>query len=358
MSDPLRRAGVLGRRLALAPLQMPVDVLATLAAPVRRNIRHEVRRSLGLPGRPVEGAKDPDLAFLQPDAVARRVHGDLPAMVIGGLSALLLQALHPLVMAGVADHSNYADDPLGRLRRTAAFVGYTTFGTAEDAHRAIRGVQQIHRHVRGTSPDGRAYAAGDPDLVTWVHVAEVSSFLRAAQRFGTRRLTDADCDDYLSETAGVAYELGAEWVPRTMDEVEAYFRRVRPGLYAGPQARAARDFLLRGVGKRPEDRVVHAVMASAAVSLLPDWARGELGIPMPPLVDTVIVVPLARILCDGLRWAVSGDEAPSFQPTPGRGPARPDRGPTGRHRAGRSSARRPTPSAGAPRSPAYRPCST
>lgn len=358
MTDPLRRVGMLGRQLALAPFRVPGDVLALLAAPVRRTVRHEVRRSLGLPGRPVEGAKDPDLAFLKPDAVARRVHGDLPAMVIGGLSALLLQALHPLVMAGVADHSNYSDDPVGRLRRTAAFVGYTTFGTAEDAHRAIRQVQRIHRQVHGITPDGRPYAAGDPELVTWVHVAEVSSFLHASQRFGSHHLSDADCDDYFAETAAVAYELGAEWVPRSSDEVEAYFRRVRPGLYAGPQARAARDFLLRGIGTRPEDRVVHGVLAAAAVSLLPGWARSELGIPAPPMVDAVIVVPLARILCDGLRWAVTGDGAPSSPPTPDQAPARPDRGTTGRHRAGRSSARRPTPSAGAHGPPAYRPCST
>jgi len=358
LTDPLQRLGMLGRQLALAPLQVSSDVLAVLAAPVRRTVRHEVRRSIGLPGRPVEVTRDPDLAFLQPDAVARRVHGDLPAMLIGGLSALLLQALHPLVMAGVADHSNYANDPVGRLRRTAAFVGYTTFGTDEDAHRAIRQVQRIHRQVHGITPDGRAYAAEDPELVTWVHVAEVSSFLRASLRFGSHHLSDAECDDYFAETAAVAYELGAQWVPRSTDEVEAYFRRVRPGLYAGPQARAARDFLLRGIGTRPEDRMVHGVAAAAAVSLLPGWARSELGIPAPPLVDTVIVVPLARILCDGLRWAVTGDESPSSPPTPDQAPARPDRGPTGRHRAGRSSARRPVPFSGAPDPLAYRPCST
>ncbi len=201
---------------------------------------------------------DPDDAFLAPESVARRVHGDLPSMLIGGLSALLLQSLHPLAMAGVADHSNYRDDALGRLRRTASFVGYTTFGTVEQADEAIEQVRRVHRRVHGVAPDGRPYSADDPDLVTWIHVAEMASFLASCQRFGRRPVTAAERDAYWADTAPVARALGAEWVPATADEATAYLQRVRPALYAGPQALAARDFLLRGVGRRPNDRAVHA----------------------------------------------------------------------------------------------------
>ena len=177
------------RDVALAPVRLPLRVLDTLVEPARIDLRRNVRRSLGVPPDPVPPAEDPDDAFLAPGSVARRVHGDLPSMLIGGLSALLLQSLHPLAMAGVADHSNYQDDALGRLRRTASFVGYTTFGTVEQADDAIEQVRRVHRRVHGIAPDGRPYSADDPDLVTWIHVAEMTSFLASCQRFGRRPIT-------------------------------------------------------------------------------------------------------------------------------------------------------------------------
>lgn len=298
-TTPLRRAASLGAQVAAAPLRL----LESLAEPVREDLRRDVRRSLGASGRPLRAVTDPAEAYLDPDAVARRVHGDLPSMLIGGLTALFLQSLHPLAMAGVADHSRYEDDPLGRLRRTAAFVGYTTFGTEDEARQAIETVQRVHHRVRGVAPDGRPYSASDPELVTWVHAAEMWSFLAASRRYGTLRLTAEERDRYYAETAPVAYELGAEWVPRSADEMEAYFRRVRGELFAGAQARYARDFLLRGVGRRPEDRLLYSVIVGAAVGLLPVWARRELELATLPVFD-VVSVPVIRIFCAGLRWAV------------------------------------------------------
>jgi uncharacterized protein (DUF2236 family) len=295
----------LARDVALAPVRLPLRVLDTLVEPARTDLRRNVRRSLGVPPDPVPPVMDPDDAFLAPGSVARRVHGDLPSMLIGGLSALLLQSLHPLAMAGVADHSNYRDDALGRLRRTASFVGYTTFGTVEQAEDAIEQVRRVHRRVHGIAPDGRPYSADDPDLVTWIHVAEMTSFLAACQRFGRRPITAPERDAYWAETAPVARALGAEWVPTSTDEATAYLQRVRPTLYAGPQALAARDFLRHGVARRPNDRAVHAVIVSAAVTLLPGWARDELRIPLPPLVDPLLVTPATRAFCTGLRWAVA-----------------------------------------------------
>lgn len=303
-----RRAGELGGRLVLLPWRVPLAVAGGLLDPIRADVQRSVRRAFGLRGEPPPRTTDPARAFLAPGSVAREVHGDLPSMVIGGLAALLLQTLHPLAMAGVADHSNYREDPIGRLRRTAAFVGATTFGTTEAAERAIAQVRRVHRRVVGTAPDGRPYAADAPDLVTWVHVAEAWCFLQAAQRYGPRRLTAAELDRYLVETAAVPRALGAHWVPESMDEVEAYFRHVRPALYAGPQAREARDFLLRGVGRRPNDRAVYTVIVAAAVGLLPDWARRELGLAAPPIagptVDAVLVTPLGRAFCAAVRWSV------------------------------------------------------
>ena len=113
------------------------------------------------------------------------------SMFVAGIRALLLQSLHPLAMAGVAGHSGYRGDPWGRLQRTSTFLATTTFGTIEDAEALIARVRGIHEHVRGRSPDGRPYAASDPHLLKWVHIAEADSFLRTHQRYGLTPLTPA-----------------------------------------------------------------------------------------------------------------------------------------------------------------------
>ena len=131
-----------------------------------------------------------DPGLFGPDSVTWRVHGD-PSMLLAGFRALLLQATHPLVMAGFDDNSFFRGDPWGRLARTSTFLAVTTFGPADDAQRAVDKVRGIHRRVRGTAPDGRAYEAGDPHLLEWVHIAEIDSVLRAHQRRGGDEIVGA-----------------------------------------------------------------------------------------------------------------------------------------------------------------------
>lgn len=316
-----REVAARAAELAVAPLRVPVGVAGRLLEPLRADLRREVRRSLGMPGDPpprpevsttsrrarARGGARATAPYLPHDSVVRHVHGDLPAMSIGGIAALFLQTLHPLTMAGVAEHSNYEDDPIGRLRRTASYLGATTFGTVEEAQRAIDVVRDVHRHVHGRAPDGRPYAASDPDLLTWVHVAGSHCFLTASHLYGPRRLSGAEQDRYYAETAGTARALGARWVPESAGEAAAYLLRMRPELYAGPQARDARDFLLRGFSRRPEDRLVHAVVVAGALGVLPPWARAELGIPAVALVDTAVLRPSAQLFCAGLRWTLRPD---------------------------------------------------
>jgi uncharacterized protein (DUF2236 family) len=298
---------------------VPLRLLHDLTAPARVDLAKNVRRSIGIGKEPVPMSMDPDESFLRPDGVARMVHSDLPSMLIGGMSALLLQTLHPLAMAGVAEHSNYQEDPLGRLRRTANFVGTTTFGTVEEAKSAVARVRRVHRRVTGIAPDGRPYSASDPDLVTFIHTAEVSSFLESARRFGPHDLTPDECDQYYEEMAPVATALGARWVPRSASDVESYFRAQRPALYAGAQALQARDWLRRGVSRRPDERAVYAVFYAAAVSILPAWARAELGLaapaPLSLLLDTVAVIPATRVVASGLRWVAAPQTARESPPS-------------------------------------------
>ena len=304
----MERAAVLGGTVAAAPLRL----VGGLAAPARVDMARNVRRAIGISEERAPIATDPDEAYTPPGGMARKVHADLPAMLIGGVTALLLQTLHPLAMAGVAEHSSYQEDPLGRLRRTASFVGTTTFGTVAEAEAAIAQVQRVHRRVRGIAPDGRAYSADDPELVTFIHVAEVASFLASSQRYGTGTLSPEECDRYYEEVAPVALALGATWAPRSAAEVESYLLRVRPELYAGPQAKAARDWLFHGVARRPSERAVYSLVLAAGVGVLPGWARRELGLsmvgPLDLLIDTAAVAPLTRGLSTALRWMVTPPE--------------------------------------------------
>ena len=215
------------------------------------------------------------------DRPIRRVHSDT-AMFVGGLRALLLQSLHPLAMAGVAQHSDYRADPWGRLQRTSFFLAVTTFGPADEAERAVAQVQRIHRHVRGVAPDGRSYDASDPHLLGWVHVAEVDSFLAAFQRYGAGlRLTQAERDAYVADSGLVADRLGVVDPPRSEAELREHLARYRPELAGTPEARQAARFLLLRPPLPVAARVPYGALASAAVGLMPSWTRWPLRLPVP-----------------------------------------------------------------------------
>jgi uncharacterized protein (DUF2236 family) len=254
-----------------------------------------------------DAAGDPGL--FGPDSVTWRVHAD-PAMFIGGLRALLLQTMHPLAMAGVADHSDFRHDPVGRLWRTSAFVGTTTYGTTEQALAAVEVVRRVHRHVRGTAPDGRTYAANDPHLITWVHHAEVDSFLTAYRRYGAEPLSDADADRYVDEMAVMCELFDAEPAARSVAELEAYFHAVRSELIATPAARDAVRWLMVPPLPWPA-RLAYAVIAPAAVGSLPGWVQRALWLPMAPGVDPLVVRPAALALTRSLGWVMAGYRAES-----------------------------------------------
>jgi uncharacterized protein (DUF2236 family) len=235
------------------------------------------------------------------DRPIRTVHAD-SAMFIGGLRALLLQSLHPLAMAGVAGHSGYRGDPWGRLQRTSYFLAVTTFGVASDAEATVARVKGIHRRVRGVAPDGRPYAASDPHLLKWVHVAEVDSFLRTHQRYGAAPLSPADADEYVADTARVASALGVIDPPTTVAELKRQLNSYRPELQGTAEARAAARFLLVRPPLPAYARPPYAVLASAAVASLPLWARWPLRLPYVPLAESTVVRAAGTGLVRTLRW--------------------------------------------------------
>jgi uncharacterized protein (DUF2236 family) len=237
-----------------------------------------------------------------PRAVAWRVHGDVTAMMVGGVSSLLLQMLHPAVLAGVWDHSNFRSDMQGRLRRTARFIALTTYGGQAEAEAAIARVRAIHDRVRGVLPDGTPYVANDPALLAWVHVTETTSFLNAWMRYAEPGMSTADQDCYFAELARIGAALGADPVPRTRTEARQLIEAMRPGLSRDARTREIARVLLTRRAANPMAEPLQALTMQAGVDLLPDWARRLHGLPNP-----VLGRPLVRAGTLGvartLRWA-------------------------------------------------------
>ncbi len=242
-----------------------------------------------------------DLGLFGPDSVTWRIHAD-PSMLIGGIRALLVQALHPLAMAGVAQHSDYQDDPWGRLQRTVDYVVTTTFGDRPTALAAGDRVRAVHTRVRGIDPvTKRPYRADDPELLLWVHAVEVHSFLAAYRRYGGV-LHRADADRYLVEMVRAAELVGLEPadVPASTDDLRDYLRGVN-ALALTPAARAAMVQILSPPMPLPL-RPFWTVPTTAAVALLPRRARELYGLSwfpplgMPVQVGTFSVLRVLNIL--------------------------------------------------------------
>ncbi|MCE0916511.1 MULTISPECIES: oxygenase MpaB family protein [unclassified Pseudomonas] len=249
-----------------------------------------------------------DPGLFGPKSISWQVHGDFPSMLVGGISALMLQLLHPLALAGVWDHSNFRQDLLGRLRRTSQFISGTTFGSTRDAEWLIDKVRTIHLKVTGTAPDGRPYAASDPDLLTWVHVAEVSSFLAAHLRYRNPRLPRAEQDAYYDEIALIAERLGARDVPRSCAEVDEYLRRMRPQLQCDARSLEVMDILLKAPAPSRMAEPVGKLMLNAGIDLLPEWASEMLGLHQGAFERRMIRLGLNNT-APVLRWAMRDGSA-------------------------------------------------
>ncbi|QCB94694.1 oxygenase MpaB family protein [Cellulomonas shaoxiangyii] len=249
----------------------------------------------------------PGPRWFAPDAAIREVHGDA-SMFVGGLRSLLLQSLHPAAMAAVAEHSGYRADPWGRLSRTSTFLAVTVFGTAEDAQGAVDAVRTIHGRVRGVTADGVAYAADDPDLLRWVHVAEIESFLDAHRRHGTHPLTPGRADEYVAQAARIGRALGAVDVPETVAELEAALDSYRPVLRPTPAALDAAHFLLREPPVPAPLRLGYSALSQAAVASLPPWAAEQLGLGTVGRARGTAAHWAGRQATRTVRWLLAGQQ--------------------------------------------------
>jgi uncharacterized protein (DUF2236 family) len=224
-----------------------------------------------------------DDGFFGPASVAWRVSADLSAPV-AGLRALLMQALHPLAMAGVDQHSDWRTDPVGRLAATSAYEVTVTFGDRASARRVAQRVQAVHTRVRGVDTvTGQPYAASDPALLLWVHAALVDSGLAASALFGTP-LPATDAGAYVAEMTIAAELLGVphEMIPDSVAGLDAYIAGVRPELRCTPAAAESMSYLLDPPGLDEDIAELWQDIRDAAVAALPGWARQMYGYPEPP----------------------------------------------------------------------------
>ena len=228
---------------------------------------------------PAEPADD---GFFGPGSVAWRVSTDL-ASPVAGLRSLLMQALHPLAMAGVDQHSDWRRDPVGRLAATSAYVATVNFGEQATAQQAAARVRRIHEHVQGTDTvTGRPYSAGDPALLLWVHAALVDSALAAGQLFGTP-LSPEDSDRYVAEMTVAAELVGVprDLVPASVAELDQYLASVRPELRSTPAAAESMAYLLDPPGLDPDIAEIWQDIRDGAIAALPGWAREMYGYSSP-----------------------------------------------------------------------------
>ncbi|MFL6145481.1 MAG: oxygenase MpaB family protein [Labedaea sp.] len=249
---------------------------------------------------------DADLGLLGPDSVTWQLHAD-PAMWVAGIRSLYLQALHPRAVAAVVQNSDFRRDPLGRLIRTADFVGISTYGTRAEVARAAARVRGVHRTLRARDPEtGRTFRIDEPELLLWVHCAEVGSFLSVLRRAGFP-LGRAHADRYLEEQRATAALVGLDpaEVPGSVAEISAYFHDVRPTLRRTPDSDAIYEFLHRPPVTGPLGlgvRIYGPTIGHLSYSLLPRWAVGLYGrraFPRPAATGALRAVRRAALAIPG-----------------------------------------------------------
>lgn len=219
-------------------------------------------------------AGDPGL--FGPASMVWRVHAHFTAMMVGGLSSLIVQALHPRALAAVWDHSQFRDKLKDRLSRTAFFVAATTYGSEAFAMKAIQRVNAIHSRITGTDLQGRPYVANEPVLLNWVHLVEATSFLAAYQHLAKTPLSPAEADQYMAEMAMLGHLLGGVDLPSTVAAAEGQMRSYQAELRFDQRAQEVVG-LIASYPTDVLDKPFMGLVLESSFDLMPDWVLQMLG---------------------------------------------------------------------------------
>ena len=277
---------------------------------IRNSVRANILEIVG-------GGSGPPTAFLTPkgdpglfgpNSVAWRVHADFISMMIGGISSLSLQALHPKALAGVWDHSTVRQDLKGRLGRTAYFIAATTYGPKEMALNIIDKVNRIHRHVQGTDETGSPYKASDPHLIKWVHLTETYSFLKSYQKYCSPMLNSAEEDQYFKEMRLLGELMGASDIPVTLRETEQAILNYQGELRYGDRAKTIIDLLTNcpaSIQLKPFTKLI----TRAGFANLPDWALKLINKPLPSYLESIFLMTSVNLVAIPVREALKNGVA-------------------------------------------------
>jgi len=267
-------------------------------------IRRSIREMVGGGGPPVAFLEPPgDRGLFGPESVAWKVHADFISMMIGGISSLVLQALHPKALAGVWDHSSFRQDLKGRLGRTAFFIAATTYGSHEMADKAINRVNQIHQKVTGFDEFNQPYRADDPELLAWVHMTETRSFMCSYEPYRSETLIPKQKDQYFAEMKMLGERLGAIDLPDTYAGTEQAIRQYIPQLHYGKRAKSIIGMLDQFPSSLSAKPFVNLISRAGFLNL-PDWAYPIIQRPQPSRLERLAVQSSIRLMAIPVREAL------------------------------------------------------
>jgi uncharacterized protein (DUF2236 family) len=274
---------------------------------LKRKVVEDVVRQTGPHDEPhIFGGPAGDPGLTGPGSMSWEINGDIASVLIAGIGSIVMEILHPSVMAGVHDLSRYREQPERRGRTTFGYVVTTTFGNTEAATRLVNAVKRMHGRVEGVRPDGLPYRALDPDLIGWVHTCIPWGVMEAYHRF-RRPLTVRERNRYLREQAVIGEMGGAGRIPETVSELEDYVEAMRPKLEVNDQTLQFFDFLMEmpfGIPvPAPVSPAVHRFQVEAGMSLMPKWARELTGFDTPELVRRSVHQPALQAYARTVRWA-------------------------------------------------------
>lgn len=271
---------------------------------IRNYLQQRIHKVVGLKENPTNfSAPIGDKGLFGPESMVWVVHSDFSAMLIGGITALYLQMIHPKVLAGVWDHSEFRVDLSGRLRRTAQFVSTVSFGPTADALALLGLIKQKHNEVMGVTQQGEAYKANDPELLLWVHATQCFGYLKAYQRYRATPLTEEQITQYLAEYQTVLVELGGRRIVwRSWAELNEYLHAQLPELSGGQRVDTVYQILKDEVDKGENRSWVGRLFLQVALDLLPSWGYVFFN-HSPSVLGGKTRSMLMRRVAEVLRWA-------------------------------------------------------
>ena len=267
-------------------------------------IRKTIREMVGGSGPPVAFLTPAgDRGLFGPESIAWKVHADFISMMIGGISSLILQALHPQALAGVWDHSSFREDLKGRLGRTAFFIAATTYGSTEMADNIIEKVNQIHTKINGFDEFGKPYSATDPHLLAWVHLTETLSFMRAFEDYRKEKLSPREKDQYFAEMKSLGERMGTHVLPSTYAKTDSAIQAYIPELHFGERAKSILELLENFPSKLAAKPFIKLITRAGYLNL-PDWVYPFINRPNPSLIERLAVKKSIDLIAAPIREAL------------------------------------------------------